>query len=116
MRNLVGATIPPQLAAEALRIVEDIRGGRLTPKDSERVVKVIVKMSETVMHFFFMRPTEAFGVGMTLRGIVQFGVSSALKGISYGLGKIVPKLNQQQLLQLADFLDEALYDAGAARK
>lgn len=116
MRNLVGAAIPPELAAAALRVVEDIHAGRLGPEDSERVVQVIGQMTEVVMHHFFVRPTEAFGIGPALRGVVQFGVNSAVKTIRYGLGKVIPKLDRTQWSQLAMFLDQSLYDAGSVRK
>lgn len=113
MRNLVGAPLPEQLALQALQVVADIRSGRLGVRDSERIVSTVSAMTSKVMHHFFVHPLELFRAGMTLRKLSEFGVNSSTRAIHYGLGKIIPKLNPEQLRQLADFLDRSLYDGGS---
>ena len=115
MRNLVGAPIPPEMASEVLRIVDDIRGDRMQPGEAEQLVDLIGRMTEAVMRHFFVTPTRAIGLGAGLRGVVELGVNSSVKTLRYGLKKVIPKLNREQLGQLAQFLDESLHQPGAAR-
>lgn len=116
MRNFVGAPIAPELAAEALRVAEAIKSGKLGPKDADQVIDVVSKMTEASMHHFFVKPIQTFGGGMTMRGFAEFGVSSASKAIRFGLKKILPKLKQEQWQQIGTLLDEALFDAGQLKK
>ena len=116
MRNLVGAPIAAEIAADALRVIEDIRAGRLTPRESHRVVAVIARMTEASMHHFFIVPSKAFGLGLTLSSIVEWGANSSVKVIGAGLKRVIPKLRDAQLRQLADFLDESLFDSGSLKK
>ncbi len=115
MRNLVGAPLPPEMAEEALRIVKQIRAGQLGPRDSQRVVDTVGQITDVVMRHFFIDSTRSFGLGPTLHRVVELGVGGVIKTIRLGLKRIVPKLSQTQLRQLADFLDQSLYDT-AARK
>ncbi|HEX4872329.1 MAG TPA: hypothetical protein VFV27_08455 [Nevskiaceae bacterium] len=116
MRNLVGAPIPAALAEKAARTVDSLRAGRIGSGQSDEVVEVICEMTEAVMGHFFVRPGEAFGLGMTLRGVIEFGVSSTVKTMRFGLRKVIPKLRPEQLRQVGDFLDEALYDSSQVRR
>src|SRR5260221_6181570 len=116
MRNLVGAPIAEDLASEALQLAERIRAGKVTPRDSEQIVRVIGRMTEEVVHHFFMHPTEMMGLGPTMRGLIQWGVNSAVKGILYGLQKVIAKLKPEQLRQVADFLDSSLYEPRTKKK
>ncbi|MEK6806789.1 MAG: hypothetical protein AABY95_09100 [Pseudomonadota bacterium] len=116
MRNLVGAPIEPALAQEALSVAKKIRSGEVTPDHAEDVIGVIGKMTTQVMHHFFVKPVDKFGGGMTMKGVAEFGVRSATKGIRFGLTKMLPRLKPAQWKQVADFLDDSLYDPGTLKK
>ncbi len=116
MRNLVGAPIEPALAQEALRVAQQIRSGELTADKSAAVVDVVARMTAQVLNHFFVKPVDAFGGGMTMKGVAEFGVRSAGKGIRMGLSKMLPRLKPAQWKQVADFLDGSLYDPGTLKK
>lgn len=116
MRNLVGAPIDPALAQEVFSVAKKIRSGELTAHDAPKVVEVISRMTSQTMNHFFVKPVDIIRGGMAMKGIAQFGVSGATRGISFGLGKILPRLKPAQWKQVADFLEEALYDPGTLKK
>jgi len=110
MRNVVGTPVSPELARDAERLVEELRSGyEIEP---ERIVGVVYGLTEESLRCQFIRPTEAFGLGMRLRKMIEFAVNTSLKGMRYGLDHVIPKLDDAQRRQLADFLDEALYEGG----
>lgn len=116
MRNLVGAPIDPALAQEAINISRQIRSGELTTDDAAKVIEVVAKMTSQVLNHFFVKPVDSFGGGFTMKGVAEFGVRSAAKGIRLGLSKMLPRLKPAQWKQVADFLDGSLYDPGTLKK
>lgn len=112
MRNIVAAPIPEELANRVLDLIARIRAGASGKPVAQEANAIVGEMTEAVMQHFFVVPVAAFGLSGTTRSIIEFGVRNAVKGIRYGLGKIVPHLREPQLRQLADFLDRSLVEAG----
>ncbi len=116
MRNLVGAPIDPALAQEAINISKQIRSGEVTTDEASRVIEVVAKMTSQVLNHFFVKPVDSFGGGYAMKGVAEFGVRSASRGIRMGLSKMLPRLKPAQWKQVADFLDGSLYDPAALKK
>jgi hypothetical protein len=110
MRDHVAAPIQGPLAAKAVSTAEKIRSGQLQPRDSEQVIKVVAEMTEVALTHFFVKPVKDFGGSITMRGIAEMGVSGSVKAVRFGLGKILPKLDQKQWTMVADFLDQSLVE------
>lgn len=107
MRNIVAAPIPPALAEQAITLVREIQAGR---GNAGELTEVIGQMTEAVLNHFFVAPVAAIGVGAPLKRVVDLGVGGAVRGLRYGLNKIVPRLKPPQLRQLADFIDRSLLE------
>ena len=113
MRHWVGAPIPPALAHEAIALVAAMRDGSLPHSETERVIKVVVRMTGASLEYYFVRPVDVLGLGMTARKVANFGTSSMVKTLNFGLGKMLHRVSHKQWLQIADLIDEALIEGAA---
>jgi hypothetical protein len=115
MRDHVAAPIDAPLAQRAVATADRIRSGELQPRQADVVVKVVCEMTEVAMTHFFVKPVKDFGGGIAMRGMAEMGVSGSVKAVRFGLGKILPKLDQRQWTMVADFLDQSLVEVGARK-
>ncbi|TAM11237.1 MAG: hypothetical protein EPN72_03945 [Nevskiaceae bacterium] len=108
MNAEVRSEISPELAAQALRMADDIRSGRLGPERHAEVVALIGKLTETTLEWFFIRPLDSLGVGFALRSAVKLGLASASRAIRIGFGQVIPKIHRDHWTKLADYLEESV--------
>lgn len=113
MRDHVAAPINAPLAERAVATATRIRNGELQPRHSDEVIKVVAEMTEVALSHFFVKPVKDFGGSMTMRGVAEMGVSGSVRAVRFGLGKILPKLDQKQWTMVADFLDQSLVEVNA---
>jgi len=110
MATLLGCPVEDELADEAMSLVRDIRACEGDMDDVGRITKVIAKLTETSLDYYFTRPVRELGASRTLLGIVSVGNRGALKVIRGGMQQVMSRLKQQQILQVADYIEECFYE------
>jgi 2,3-bisphosphoglycerate-independent phosphoglycerate mutase len=111
MSTLLFSPMPDALAADARQLVVDIRAGRYDDANRDAVIEVIGDITKTILDYAFIRTTREMKLGLVLRGIADFGIKSAIKVTRVSLEKIIPKLDESQLRQVAGFIEEAMMEA-----
>lgn len=108
MPTLVGCVIPDTLAEDTHAMVARLRDDdtQVSPKE---IVAIIYQMTAVSLDANFLQPAKAFGAGPTVTKMVEFTINSSLKATKYGLQKVIPKLNSAQKQQLADFVEQSMY-------
>lgn len=104
----LNAPISAELGSRAVAVSAALRSGRLGPDRSDEVSDLICDMTDAVMRHFFVRPAEAFKLGLASRGVIDLGIRGTGKTIRMALRQVLPRLTPEQFRQVADYLDEAL--------
>lgn len=110
MATLLGCPVDDSLADEAAELVEDIRAQQGDIDDVGRVTAMIAKLTEASLEYYFMRPVRELGGGRTLQGVVSMGNRGAQKVLRGGMQQVLSRFNQQQILQVADYIEECFYE------
>lgn len=110
MATLLGCPIDETLADEATGLVAEIRACGGDMDDTSRITDVISKLTQASLDYYFTRPVRELGAGRTLLGVVAVGNKGALKVIRGGMQQVMSRFNQQQILQVADYIEECFYE------
>lgn len=110
MATLLGCPVEESLANEAMALVEEIRAQNGDMDDVGRITAVISKLTEASLDYYFTRPVRELGAGRTLMGIVAVGNRGAQKVLRGGMAQVMARFNQQQILQVADYIEECFYE------
>ena len=112
----LNAPLSAELGARAVAVSAALRSGKLRPDKSDELSELIVDMTDSAMRHFFVRPAEAFKLGLASRGMIDLGIRSTGKTIGMALRQVLPRLTPEQFKQVADYLDEALQLGKPSRK
>lgn len=116
MTTLLYSTMPEDLATTARKVVADIRAGRYDDANREPVIRLVGDITHTILDYAFIRTTREMKLGLTMRGIVDIGIRSATTIVRGSLNKIIPKMDESQLRQVANYVEDAMMDAPGAGK
>lgn len=110
MATLLGCPVDDALADQATALVEQIRACNGDMDEVGRITDVITRLTEASLDYYFTRPVRELGAGRTLQGIVAMGNRGAIKVIRGGMQQVLSRMNRQQILQVADYIEECFYE------
>lgn len=70
----------------------------------------VVRLTRIGLDAFFLEPVQAIGLGTMSLSMVRFGLRSAASAIGLFVRRIVGGLSAEQMLGLADRIDDMLLD------
>ncbi len=114
MTTIVGCAITDELARDARQVIQDLRSG--THVADDRIVEVIFRMTEESLHAQFLEPTRALGAGPKTLRLIEISINTSLKATHYGLNKLIPKLNAEQMRHVADVMENSLHEEAALNR
>ncbi len=100
--------VPPELAARTAAVVEKLRADDDRKQHLPELVKVVLELTETGLHYYFLYPLELAKVGLVSRSAAKVGIAAAGKSIPMMVRKIVGAMSDAQLLKIAEFMDGLL--------
>jgi len=107
---VLAARIPQHVADEARQLLARIREAD-DPRDLRKEgAESVVRLTEIGLEAFFLRPVEAVGLGSITGAMVKLGLKSAAGAIAVFVRRIVGGLSGEQMLAIADLVDERLLD------
>lgn len=114
MTKFSGMILSDAFAARLLAHAAALRSGQMADRDMADVVDAVCELSDVAMRYFFQQPARDFGLGVTLRAVVDMSVSSASKTVHFGLRRVIPKLDAEQRIKLGIFLEQSIHDLASA--
>ena len=75
-------------------------------------VEMINIMTEEAMGFYFFKPMDIIKAGGITRKFVSMGVNGSVKMVNSMGKKAVGSLDEQQMLQLCDFIESLIHQKG----
>ncbi len=108
------AYLSSPLSAELVsKIHANLAAVRAKPGDkasSHIFVETINIMTEESMAYYFFQPMNIINASKMTRKFVSMGVSGAVKMVNTMGKKAVSSLDEEQMLQLCDFLESLVYE------
>lgn len=77
---------------------------------------LISDLTEAGLEYYFVHSLEKAGVGVIGVSTAKLGIASTSKGIPVVITKVVGLMSDDQLLAVADFIEEALTEEPRSRK
>ncbi len=100
--------VPPELAARIAAVVDKLRADDDRKQHLPELLKVVLGLTETGLHYYFLYPLELAKVGLVSRSAAKVGIAAAGKGIPVIVRRVVGSMSDDQLLAVADFIDRML--------
>ncbi len=75
-------------------------------------VEMVNTMTEEAMEFYFYGPMDIIKAGTMTRKFVSMGVSGSVKMVNSMGKKAVGSLDEQQMLQLCEFIESLIHQKG----
>ena len=104
----VAFRISPELMDRAQAAVAAVRADPSKKQTVKELVKVILEMTDTGLDYYFVEPLRRARVGTMGMSTARLGIAAAGRGIPPIVRRVLTSLSEQQLLSIADFLDEIL--------
>lgn len=104
----VAFSISPELGERVEAVIEKLRSDSIPKAHVGELVEVVLEMTEVGLEYYYLRPLEVAGVGMMLRSSAKLGIAAAGKSTPMIVRTVVGGMSNDQLLKIANFLDEIL--------
>lgn len=105
----------PMSAETVATITANLATIRSNPTDKASrllFVEMINTMTEEAMEFYFYGPMDIINAGTITRKFVSMGVSGSVKMVNTMGKKAVGSLDEQQMLQLCEFIESLIHQEG----
>ena len=108
-RTLVGTPISDDLAAEAERVTALLRSDAPRDQKIEEVDDLIIRFVEAGIDVHFHGPARAFGLSVWFVKIIDVAAATTLRALKTATRRVLKGLSDEQLVGLADEIEDRLY-------
>jgi len=107
-REHLAFPVPPDLRERAEVIIEKVRGDRTPKAHADELIEIIVELTHTGLHSYFLAPLERVEVGTIALGTAKLGVAAAGKSLPTLVRRVLGKMSDEQLREIVEVLDEMM--------
>ncbi len=105
----LGFRLDEELTEETLRAIERLRDEPGNKKHVASLVKTVLKLTDVGLREFYVRPLEQAKAGTIAQGTAKIGISTAKRGISVVVNKVLKGMSEKQLLSIADSMENLVH-------
>jgi hypothetical protein len=102
--------IPEDLRNETLSLIAELRESEDHAGYADQLIDVVDRISDHGMTFFFIYPVKLVGLGAVTVKTLQVAIQSAKRAVMAVSRQIARRLDRDQLLRIADFLESIVFD------
>ena len=111
--GLVAFRISPDVLARAEAALEAVREDPGEEAGRAALLGVVLELTERGMDFYYLEPLRRARAGTVVTSAARLGIAAAGRGIPPIVRRVVSSLDDEQLLAIADFVDEILIRGGS---
>lgn len=100
--------ISPELMRRARQAVAAVRADPGHEPHVEELVEVVVELTDRGLDFYYMEPLRRARAGAMTASAARVGLAAAGRGIPAIIRRVVSSLDEDQIREIADFVDEIL--------
>ena len=109
--DLVAFQIPPELMAEAQEALAAVREDPAHEPNVEALLGVVLELTDRGLDFYYLEPLRRARAGAMTTSAAKLGIAAAGRGIPPIIRRVISSLDEDQILEIADFIDEMLIPA-----
>lgn len=106
--NRVAFSISPGLMTRAEASLEALRRDPAHAPHVKELVAVVLELTESGLDYYFLEPLRRARVGAMGMTTARLGIATAGRAISPLVRRVMSSLDEEQILSIADFVDELL--------
>ena len=106
--NLVAFQIPAELMAQAEAALQAVRADPAAEESRGALVEIVLELTDRGMDFYYLEPLRRARVGAMATSATRLGIAAAGRGIPPIVRRVISSLDDEQVLGVADFVDEIL--------
>ncbi len=103
-----GFSVDQELADVVLRTLEQVRRDPGGKKTAQELIDTVLELTDAGLRAYYVRPLEQAKAGTIAIGTAKVGISTAKRGISLIVGKVLRGMGEDQLRSIADSLEDFL--------
>jgi hypothetical protein len=107
-RERLAFHVPAELRDRAEAMIRTVRADPTPKAHADELIELIVELTHTGLHSYFLAPLERVEVGTLAMGTAKLGVGAAGKSLPTIVRRILGKMSDDQLREIVDILDEML--------
>ena len=106
----IAAPIPQEMAEEMDDLLRRIRSAEKPSRLSREGADVIMRLTEVCLDYYYLRSVKALGLGTVAYQATRMGLKTAVSGISVFVKQSSRMMNDEQVLRLADLVEELILE------
>jgi hypothetical protein len=106
--NRVAFCVSPELMTRAEASLQALRRDPEHPSHVKELVAVVLELTENGLDYYFLEPLRRARVGAMGMAPARLGIATAGRAISPLVRRVMSSLDKEQILSIADFVDELL--------
>lgn len=106
----IASPISSEMAKELDDLLIRIRASEKPSRLSRDGADVIMRLTETSLDYYFLRSVKALGLGTVAYQATRMGLKTAVTGISVFVKQASRMMSDQQVLKLADLVEELILE------
>ena len=110
----VAFRISPELMERARAAVAAARRDPTEEDHIEELIEVILELTDRGLDFYYLEPLRRARAGTMALSATRLGLAAASRGIPPTVRRVITGFDEEQVLVIADFLDEILIRGGPA--
>ncbi len=107
-KHRLAFAISPQQSARTEAVIAKLRADGDRRAHAGELTELVIDLTETGLRSYFLQPLEIAGVGLVSRNVAKLGIATVGKSIPVMVRKILGAMSGEQLLAIAEVMDEML--------
>ena len=107
-REHLAFPVPPELRGRAEAVIEKVRSDSTPKAHADELTELIVELTHAGLHSYFLAPLERIEIGALSLGTAKVGVAAAGKSLPTLVRRVLARMTDEQLREIAEILDEML--------
>jgi hypothetical protein len=104
--------VPPDLDARAAAVIEKVRVDSMPRAHARELAELIADLTHAGLAAYFLAPLERVGVGALTYSSAKVTVGAAEAGLPALTRRVIGKMTDEQLREIAEIIDEMLGSKG----
>ncbi len=104
----VAFSISAELRRRCEAVIDAIRQAEDPSDHLDELAEVVVDMTDCGLDFYFLHPLERAGAGRVAKTTTRVGLAAARRGLPAVIRRVMASFTDEQVLEIADFIDEIL--------
>ncbi len=104
----LGFRLTPELSEETRQVIERLRDDPRRKEHVAALVELVLRLTDVGLREFYVRPLEQAKAGTLALATAKVGISTAKRGISLVVNKLIKGMNEKQLRSIADSMEDLL--------